>query len=165
LIEMLVGLSILALMLGLVLSSLGPWLSRGRAVEREAQFWREVEAAQLTVSELTQGAIDVNETLHATPDRVRFRALAPRLVAAPIDLELSIAAPNTLLLRAPDEPEAVLLSGGPPLRLRRIEARGVERNLVVEADLAGGWTPVLIAPFGANAPLACDFDYISRTCR
>jgi hypothetical protein len=166
-VEMLVGLTVLALMLGLVFGGVGPWLSRGRMVEREAAFWRDVEAAQFTVSELAFSAIDTPTTLRSSGGTVRFRTVAPRLSLEPVDVEIAVVDDTELVLRALslEAPAAVLLADGPTLRIRPVQQRRGRSTLVVEADLERGWTPILSAPFSTNAPLTCVFDYISRACR
>jgi prepilin-type N-terminal cleavage/methylation domain-containing protein len=172
LIEMLVGLAILGLMLALALSNLGPWLVAARRTDSEAAFWRAVEPARLTLVELTAGAIDTDTRFSLTATHARFRAVAPDLSPSPliVDLQVQERRRNNgqavgqvmLLLSTSARPgPSVLLAGERPLRLRRSPAR----TLVVEALTDRTWVPLLTAPMPADAPLRCDFDFISRTCR
>jgi hypothetical protein len=163
LLELIVALSILSLFSGLVFSNLGPWLHRTRASSAEAAFWRGAEPTQILLSELTAGAIDP-QSRHISASEARFRLLAPRLSLAPLDARLGIVEESgvwKLTFNTPSNGDSVLLEAREPLRF----ATSSSDELTIELEHNGRWTPLMTASFAATAPLTCEFDPISRTCR
>lgn len=167
LLEVLISLVILALVMGAALSIVGPGLAQARRLEGEARFWREAQAAQLSLGELTTGALDLDKTLSRSETQVRFRTYAPRLARAPIDVQLSVAGGDLALTSSAvtGGRPVRLLSTGRPLRLVVGGPAGAGRAVVVEAAAGRGWAPVIVAPFATNAAQACIFDIISQACR
>lgn len=164
LVELMTALAILGLIASLVFTDLGPWLVRIRSDNEAASFWRENAPAQLILSELAADAIDPVER-SVTVDRIQFRALAPRLSPTPVDVVLAItsqADEYQLALRVDQlGAESTLITNARPLRFRPVAEGAV--SLEIERDLT--WRPLATLPFAANAPISCDFDPISRTCR
>ncbi len=164
---MLVSLSILGLIFALALSIQGPWMARTRQIEASSQFWSGLGGARTTLDDLTTAAIDPEATLRISGAEAQFRAMAPRLAHEAIDVKLEIQDDTQLLLTAHGD-TAILLRGGPKLRLRRETASNETAGaaaLLVDAQVRDRWTPLMRLPLGANAPLSCAFDLISRDCR
>lgn len=164
LMELLVALTIFALLSGAVLTHLGPWMAQGRMRMDEARFWREVAPAQLLLSEIAAGAIDDDER-RISSSRIRVLTYAPRLAPAPIDVTLWIEADghgSRLLLHAPTLAEApsVLLVHTAPLRFAETPDR-----IQLEMRRDRTWAPIVTTALLADAPFVCAFDAISRTCR
>jgi len=171
LVEVLVSLAILAITLSFALSVVGPWLGRGKILEREARFWRDAQTARFVVDEMTTGALNVDDNLRADDGQAEFLTYAPRLAPRPIMVDLTVRRRGTeslLTARWPGMAETVILAGEPALRippepLRR--GNGGRRALVIEAQVAGLWTPIVVSPFPATGPSTCAFDLISQACR
>jgi hypothetical protein len=164
LLELLVALTILALLSATILSSIGPWLQQGRLRMDEARFWRAAAPTQILLSEIAAGAIGDASARSITSHRVALRTYTPRLLPAPLDVTLSIetrGATSRLLLEAPALGEsAVVLDQAPALRF----AERFDR-LQLESERHGSWSPVVVAPLSTNASFVCSFDAISRACR
>ena len=169
LMEMLVGLAILGLVMGFALAVLGPWLLEGRRAEQEAAFERSIEPAQLILAELAAGAVDPDETFSVEASRARLRVYIPRLSSQPFDVDLAIVdAPDgkrALAVRSTGLAQANLLESPAPLRFRTTDSAAGARAIVLETRRVRAWRPLLVAEIAANAPLRCEFDFISRTCR
>ena len=91
--------------------------------------------------------------------------LSPIPLAAVLRLEGPAGGVRSLILetRARSRLSAELLPAFAPLRFAAGEGAG--RTIVVEAQVAGEWTPVIVAPLGSTGPLVCHFDLISEDCR
>ncbi|KAF0174200.1 MAG: hypothetical protein FD124_1419 [Alphaproteobacteria bacterium] len=170
LLELLVALSILGLVMGVTLSSVGPWLRESRRAQEDAAFWRDVTPARLTLTEFTTGAVDTGNPPNFDDHKATWTAYAPRLAPAPIAVTLDIESRpdgDRLVVRsdAVEGPATILLAHGPPLRFRTASATPFPRALVVEAQINGAWRALATAPFVASAPHVCAFDLISRSCR
>jgi prepilin-type N-terminal cleavage/methylation domain-containing protein len=167
LMELLVALSVLSLLSGLAFSSIGPWLKETRRTNDDAAFWSSVAPAHLILTELTTGAVDVDDNFQVQAREAHFRAYAPRLALAPVDIDLIIAHEadgDQLILHSPNG-DSVLLSRAPPLRLANDSVGADQRRLVLEAQIGAVWLPLAIAPVRSDGPLVCNFDLISRNCR
>jgi hypothetical protein len=170
LLEVLVSLAILALVVGISLSLIGPWLKHGRRLEEEARFWKDRQSAEQVVSDLAVGATDLDDNLQLGPDRASFLTFDPHVSPKPASVTLQVqndSAGGELRLHEAAGRDTVLLAGAPRLRLiAGAPATGQPpRRLVVEAEIGRDWTPIIVAPFVVNGPSACSFDIISQACR
>ncbi len=172
LLEVLVSLAILALVVGVSLSLIGPWLAHGRRLEEEARFWKDRQTAQQIVSELAVGATDLDDNLVFSADRAAFLTYDPRLSPKRDLVTLLVrngGRGGTLLMQEAGGRKTVLLAGSPQLRLVGSTLQPGEglapRRLVIEARTGRDWTPIITAPFPVNGPSACVFDIISQACR
>lgn len=162
LVEVLVALAILGLMASLVFSNIGGWLAQSRTSMNNAAFWRSTASAQIALTEVVSASIDP-ETWRLSTTQVSFRTLLPRLSSTPLSITLHIEtddAGSRLRLDA-GAIQSTILTAPAPLRFASRSRRGV----VLEMWQADQWRPIASADFVANAPLACEFDMISRDCR
>jgi hypothetical protein len=170
---MLVALVIMGMVFAAALPMQGVWLTRARAIEAQSAFWGRVEPARAALDELSSAAIDVDASFTVAPNGAHFLAYAPRYATAPLPVDISIVNGDTLVVTAPGiSARSTLLSGGPDLRLRVVQSPSPVPEhkprlaaLAIDARIKGSWAPLIRAPIGSDAPLACLFDAISRVCR